>query len=123
MAQQKGNVCYLAGPMSGIDLFNFPAFDAWAQRLRDMGYTVISPAELDRVHGFDEYHPCEITQEVLRSFIMRDVLALCECTHIALLPGWERSRGTLAELHIARFLGIEEMCLSAEWWGNDIGHS
>jgi hypothetical protein len=42
---------YIAGPMRGIPEFNFPAFDA-AARGRAMGLEIISPAELDRAHGF-----------------------------------------------------------------------
>lgn len=38
---------YLAGPMSGIKGFNFPAFHAAAKVLRAAGYIIVSPAETD----------------------------------------------------------------------------
>ncbi len=37
---------YLSGPMSGIKDNNFPVFHAEAARLRALGYTVVSPAEI-----------------------------------------------------------------------------
>src|SRR5436853_6975099 len=44
---------YLAGPMRNYKLFNFPAFDAYTEKLREDGFIVFSPAELDRQNGFD----------------------------------------------------------------------
>ena len=41
------NRLYLAGPMTGIEDLNFPAFHAEAARLRALGYTVINPAEIN----------------------------------------------------------------------------
>ncbi len=43
---------YLAGPMRGLPLFNFPAFADAAAKLRAQGYDVFSPAERDeQVYG------------------------------------------------------------------------
>jgi hypothetical protein len=36
---------YLAGPMTGLPEFNYPAFNAEAARLRALGYQVENPAE------------------------------------------------------------------------------
>ena len=39
---------YLAGPMTGYDKFNFPAFDFWFDFLTQAGHSVFSPADNDR---------------------------------------------------------------------------
>ena len=38
---------YIAGPMSGIENSNFPAFHAAAAELRALGHEVVNPAELN----------------------------------------------------------------------------
>ena len=97
---------YLAGPMRGIDQFNFPAFDEAARNLRAIGWTVFSPAEHDRESGFDE------TRNTLEGFDIKqafqwDCNRVCEADYIVLLPGWEKSQGVAAELTVARMVGTE----------------
>ena len=81
---------YLAGPMTGIEDLNFPAFTAGAAALRAAGYEVVNPAELNPDHTMP-------WAECMR----RDIAALVTCDGIALLPGWEQSRGATLEHHIA----------------------
>lgn len=87
---------YLAGPMSGLPDYNFPAFHAAAKRLRSMGYTVINPAELD---GGDTSKPWDY-------YMRRDIPMLLTAEAVAVLPGWEQSRGATLEVTIARALGM-----------------
>jgi hypothetical protein len=101
---------YLAGPMRGIPLFNFPAFDEAAERGRAMGHTIISPADLDRAAGFwlTEFPPDQDWNDPGPEFcidacIRRDVEGVLASDAIAALPGWERSKGCAAELAIARW--------------------
>lgn len=86
---------YLSGPMSGIEDFNFPAFHAEAKRLRELGHEVINPAEVNAEHGL----PWE-------TYLRRDIKALCDCEGVALMPGWEVSKGAHLEVHVAHRLGM-----------------
>lgn len=99
--------CYIAGPMRGIPEFNFPAFHAAAAHLRAEGWTVISPAEMDEEAGDHVF-----TFQQNREFVRRDVEALLilrpeNRDAIFFLPGYERSKGATAELHLGRWLGLE----------------
>lgn len=105
---------YLAGPMTGIEHFNFPAFDAAAKHLRDAGHTVFNPADNDRENGFDGKSaagdPVEAAAKGfdLRTALKQDLSWICDHAEgIALLPGWEESRGARAEVALGRALGIE----------------
>lgn len=96
---------YIAGPMKGYPLYNFPAFDAAAEQLATDGWDPINPAQLDRDAGFDpERDP--VTPEFLKEAMKRDLLALLEADALALLPGWWESKGAKAEKAVAQWRGI-----------------
>lgn len=96
-------VLYLSGPMSGMPDLNFPAFHAAAADLRARGFTVINPAELDAADAA----PMEWEQ-----YLRRDIRHLMDADRIAMLAGWERSRGAKLELHIATALRMPVMFLT-----------
>ena len=96
---------YLAGPMRGIPMYNFPAFDAEAFRLRRAGFDVVSPAELDRVNDVHEFTD-PLPENWEREVMTRDLPAICGCNGIALLPGWAASAGVQVETALGRFLGL-----------------
>jgi hypothetical protein len=96
---------YLAGPMTGLPEFNFPAFDEAAKRFEELGHTVFNPAQMDRDVGFDP-SSAEVSNEFLRDALRRDLSAICDADAIAMLPGWERSGGAMVEWHLARHLGL-----------------
>lgn len=79
---------YIAGPMTGIDEYNYPEFNKAEALLKSVGYEVLNPAR----QGFGkQYH------EYLELAIA-DVFA---CDGIALLPNWEESPGAKAEVALA----------------------
>lgn len=99
---------YIAGPMSGIPDHNFPAFDDAAERFRSLGWHVVNPAEMERVSK-DDRPPdnIPIRPDQYRVYMLRDLSAICSCTAIALLPGWEKSRGVKVELALARLINLD----------------
>lgn len=105
---------YIAGPMRGYPQFNFPAFDKAAALGRSLGWTVISPAEMDREHGIDEkkndspiFHPSQ-TREFMRrdAKVFTDVLKSEDGDAIALLPNWHKSTGARGEVGLAIWGGL-----------------
>lgn len=101
---------YLAGPMSAHDDFNFPAFFEAARKLSADGYTVFNPAQndLDNFGDMDSVKKHATYRECLR----QDLDWICRhATHIALLPGWEQSKGSRVEHELATALGLEFMYL------------
>lgn len=88
---------YISGPMTDMLLHNFPAFYATARRLRAAGYRVVNPAE-----NFGG------RTDLPRSVYMRaDTMLLAMCDAIALLPGWQNSRGARVEYLLAYEMGME----------------
>ena len=72
-----------------------------------------------KTSGFDVVNPVKIGEEVLKinpkaewqDFMVRDLEALRTCTHIALLEGWEESKGAKMEKAEAEKMGLEIMHL------------
>jgi hypothetical protein len=96
---------YLAGPMRGYPLFNFPAFELAATHLRKLGFEVWSPAENDvEVDGFDPAKPGNCAK-TMSHYMQRDLPAVCNADAVALLPGWQKSEGANLEVYVARKLG------------------
>jgi hypothetical protein len=103
---------YIAGPMRGRPDLNFPAFDRVAALGRSLGWTVISPADLDRAEGDVTYLPYNGgSPEINRGFAKRDTDAILSLRAedgdaIALLDGWTESTGAPAEWTLARWVKL-----------------
>lgn len=84
---------YVAGPMSGLPEFNYPAFHAEATRLRALGYHVENPA-------------CNPKQANWEGYMRQALQQMLTCELVAMLPGWESSRGASIERKLAFELGM-----------------
>lgn len=98
---------YLAGPMRGYPLFNFPAFDEAAAALRRLGHEVFSPADNDREHGFDEERPMGENEYSLQDALLADLTyILTQAEAVVVLPDYTQSLGAMTEVHTAWCIGI-----------------
>lgn len=98
---------YLAGPMRGHRLFNFPAFFSAALALRGVGHECVNPAERDMAQGIDPSQT-ETDQDFdLEAAFTFDFQAIMRAGGVVLLPGWETSQGVAAELVVAKFTGTQ----------------
>lgn len=99
---------YLAGPMTGLPKFNFPAFEEWATRLRAAGFEVLSPHESDppdvqalawaSTTGDVSELPSHYSPVEIAALNVREVGA---CQGVALMDDWYRSSGATHEVATA----------------------
>lgn len=102
---------YLAGPMRGYPNWNFALFDEIRDQLTQAGHHVFSPAEQCRALGYlpDEdsaYPHQEGGREHLKHVMLCDIACIYAADALALLPGWQTSRGATVEVALAQFLGL-----------------
>jgi hypothetical protein len=90
---------YLAGPMTGYPEHNFPAFREYTKWLRNHGYEVVSPEELETAEGPGP-------RKEWAYYLVRDLRELLGCDCIAVLPGWQKSRGATLEVYVGWRLGF-----------------
>lgn len=86
---------YVCGPMTGVPDKNFPAFRTAAEQLRQAGYEVVDPSTLGEHDNW-----------AWADYLKRDLPEMLKCDGLALLPGWEHSRGAGLEYLVARGLGM-----------------
>lgn len=97
---------YIAGPMSGLPDYNYPAFNAVAEKLRALGcYEVENPAE----------NPAPASDSWL-DYMRLAIPQLMKCDEVVLLPGWAKSRGARIEHQLAVSLGLQV----SEWVGGEL---
>lgn len=95
---------YIAGPMTGLPEFNYPAFFAAADLLAEVGIESINPARTEGREGMSEW----------RDFMRASLRDLADCDGIVLLPGWQNSRGAAMEYRIGLDLDLPVKRLQ-EW--------
>lgn len=119
---------YIAGPMTGIPKYNFPAFDALAARLRRYEHEVVSPTELDdpEDRAMAMASPDGAPGSVSKSwgdFLARDIKLIADggIDFIVVLPGWQDSRGARLETYVGNALcGVPVMSVRYDLLGGPV---
>jgi len=102
---------YIAGPMTGFDDFNFPAFFTAAEKLQALGYETENPADNDGP-TLETSLPVALSRagngsfESWASYLKRDLPRVAKCDGVCVLPGWQQSRGATLEVDVAERLGM-----------------
>lgn len=91
---------YIAGPMSGLPEFNYPAFNTAEGQLLVAGFTPLNPAR-------SEAHNTTGKPQSWDWYMRHALRMVTDADGIALLPGWENSRGATLENHVGSALGLD----------------
>ena len=95
--------------MTGLPQFNYPAFMEAEERLQGVGYEVLNPARLDERHrNQDPTCPCFTggDKHDWRWYMDRCLPLVDMSQALALLPGWQNSRGARIEVDRALNHGL-----------------
>jgi hypothetical protein len=101
-------IVYIAGPMTGLPEFNYPAFHQAAAELRVRGFRVLNPADTERDN------PTPGIPQPWNWYMRRTLRMVIGSDAVCLLPGWQGSRGALLEVEVAEALGLDVRTLD-EW--------
>ncbi|MBO4304636.1 MAG: DUF4406 domain-containing protein [Lentisphaeria bacterium] len=92
---EKTDTVYIAGPMTGKFLLNYPRFFGMAELLRKTySCKVLNPARQPDGLEYGEY-------------MRRALRDLIQATAVVLLDGWEASSGAVTEHDAAKLLGLK----------------
>lgn len=95
---------YVAGPMTGIDNFNYPAFHQAVRALGSLKIRAVSAAHDDTGSPVDP--PTVIDAKPYDYYLRHALRMLLDCDEVVLLPGWDESRGASIEVKVAQALGM-----------------
>lgn len=91
---------YIAGPMTGLPDFNYPAFFAAEEQLKAAGYETENPAR----NELSEDRPAD--EPMWLGFMRMSLVQISRVDGLALLPGWQNSSGAKLEEHIGQGLKL-----------------
>lgn len=85
--------------MSGIENYNFDAFNEAAEKYRSKGWEVINPVDVCLKYKLESVLNDPI---VFQAMISEEIELLKTCDAIYMMKGWEYSKGANIEYTIAR---------------------
>lgn len=97
---------YIAGPMSGVENWNFPAFFEAERQLLGLGHEVVNPAHNDGLTYEEALDSANAGKHSWDWYMRRDLTNLITCDAVCLLPEWKNSKGALLEVTVAKNLDM-----------------
>lgn len=96
----KKEVVYLSGRMTGLPEYNYPAFFALEDKIKELANSdvdVVNPANVGEQEGWE-----------FKDYLTRCLLDMLQLgvNKVVTLDGWELSKGARLEVHVAKELGI-----------------
>lgn len=96
---------YISGPITGMPNENKEAFQKYEDKFRNIGLEPVNPHKLFTEKELIEFEKkLKNDEERWAAFMKKDIAELVNCDLIAVLPGWEKSKGANIEVRIARDL-------------------
>ena len=97
MKPDKNKATYIAGPITGIKDFNFPAFFAMEESLKNSGLeTILNPASNKKDPNTTSW----------KEFMIDAIDMVMRSEQVVFLEGWEKSKGARVEMELAKGLGL-----------------
>ena len=97
---------YIAGPMSGVEDWNFPAFFEAERQLLELGHEVVNPAHNDGSTYEEALASANAGKHSWDWYMRRDLTNLITCDAVCLLPEWRNSKGASLEVQVAKGLDM-----------------
>jgi len=97
---------YIAGPMSGVENWNFPAFFEAERQLLELGYEVVNPAHNDGSTYEEALASANTGKHSWDWYMRRDLAKLITCDAVCLLPEWKNSKDASLEVTVAKSLDM-----------------
>jgi hypothetical protein len=100
---------YIAGPMSGHEDWNFPAFFEAEEQLKELGYETLNPATNDGANletAIQNAISARDSGATWAGYMRRDLHSLSLSDAVCVLPDWKSSKGASLEVQVAQALGI-----------------
>jgi hypothetical protein len=104
MTINKNKTTYIAGPMTGIPEWNYPAFHSMEEKLQQAGFTqILNPAK----------NPKDPEKYAWEDFMKDAIRLTVSSDQVVFLNGWRKSKGAKIEKSICDSLNIP--CFDEEW--------
>jgi hypothetical protein len=106
---------YISGPITDIPDENREAFSQAAATIALLKHEPVNPhdvcADIYEIPRLENESEDAYKKRKWRIYMRKNIKALVECDAIHRLPGYEKSKGSKLEIHIAKELGFTEVDL------------